>query len=67
MRNYKIVAYPVRGADDKIEWCAEFPAIRGCVGGGDTCIEAVTEAFENLEPHLEFMREDGAKIPDEEV
>ena len=45
------------------EWIAEFPDVKGCVGGGDTPEEAVCEAYENLEIHLEFLREEGLPIP----
>ena len=66
MRNYKVVIYPIRCDDGTVSWGARFPAIDGCVGGGDSPDEAVKEAFENLEIHLKVMEEEGMAIPKED-
>jgi predicted HicB family RNase H-like nuclease len=52
--------------DGSFSWCAEFPAFKGCCGGGDTPDEAVREAFENLEYHIEAMQKEGLVIPPED-
>lgn len=36
-------------------WTAFYPAIPGCVGGGITAEEAISEAKENLDIYLEYL------------
>ena len=48
MFNYEIRVFPLKAADGSIYWTARFPAVDGCVGGGDTPAEAIAEANENL-------------------
>ncbi|MDR1256883.1 MAG: type II toxin-antitoxin system HicB family antitoxin [Spirochaetaceae bacterium] len=60
---YHASAFPITCADGTISYGAEFTEIDGCVGGGDTPDEAIREAYENLEVHLEVMREKGLTIP----
>ena len=59
---YPVAVYQIE-TEKGYEWIAEFPDVKGCVGGGDTPEEAVCEAYENLEIHLEFLREEGLPIP----
>ena len=66
MRNYKVVLYPIRCDDNTVSQSARFPAVDGCVGGGDTPDEAIKEAFENLDVHLKVMEEEGKTIPKED-
>lgn len=37
---------------DGVSYIAKFPDVRGCVGGGDTPMEALEEAYDNLKFHL---------------
>jgi antitoxin HicB len=60
---YQARVFPITCADGTISYGAEFTEIDGCVGGGDTPEEAIREAYENLEVHLEVMREKGLTIP----
>jgi predicted RNase H-like HicB family nuclease len=60
---YRASAFPITCADGTVSYGAEFTEIDGCVGGGDTPDEAIREAYENLEVHLEVMREKGLAIP----
>lgn len=59
---YPIKVYQVETTEG-FEWVAEFIDVPGCVGGGNTKIEAITEAEENLQFHLEGLRELGLPIP----
>ena len=36
--------YPMHLENGKTEWCVEYPDLKGCVGGGDTIEEAITDA-----------------------
>ena len=65
-RNYKIYAFPIVCDDDTISWGAQFEKFPGCGGGGDTPDEAIREAFENLELHIEAMQKEGLQIPPED-
>ena len=60
---YPFVAYAL-DTDDGKQWCVEFIDVPGVVGGGKTQEEAVKEAFENLQVHLGFLKEDGYAIPE---
>ena len=61
-KNYRATVSSIETTDG-IEYYAEFPDVPGIVGGGVTPAEAVKEAYENLEVHLEFLAEDGMEIP----
>ena len=61
-RNYAIVVYPFN-TDKGVQWCAEFPDVKGCVGGGNTAEEAVREAYENLDFYLDSLAELGLPVP----
>lgn len=60
--NYPMKVYQIE-TQDGLEWTAEFPDVSGCVGGGETPEEAMKEALENLEVHLDFMRVKGLPLP----
>ena len=64
-KEYAVIVYQIETSDGT-QWCAEFPDLKGCVGGGDTAEEAVTEAYDNLKFHLEGLKEMGINIPDPE-
>ena len=55
MNKYEMRVIPNTDSDGKIYWTAYFPAVKGCVGGGDTIEEAVNEANENLEIFLSYL------------
>ena len=59
---YPINLYTVETTEG-IEWVAEYPDVKGCVGGGLTPEEALAEAKENLEILLEFLQENGKEVP----
>jgi predicted RNase H-like HicB family nuclease len=40
-----------------------FPDVLGCISAGDTFEEALSNGKEALLAHLEFMMEDGDKLP----
>ena len=63
--NYEMKVFPQKAEDGTTYWTAMFPAVEGCVGGGDTPEEAVAEAQENLEIFLDYLREEKKKVPDE--
>ena len=65
MKNYEIRSFPKKAEDGSTYWTACFPSIPGCVGGGDTMEEAISDAKENLEVYLEFLEEERKKIPEE--
>ena len=65
MFNYEIRVFPLKAADGSIYWTARFPAVDGCVGGGDTPAEAIAEANDNLKVLLDYLAEEKKKIPDE--
>jgi predicted HicB family RNase H-like nuclease len=65
MKNYKVVVHPIECEDGSVSWGATIPAT-GTVGGGDTPDEAVREAFDNLDYHIEAMKKDGLILPAED-
>ena len=65
MRNYRVMVHPIECEDNTVSWSATIIAT-GTVGGGDTPDEAVREAFENLEYHIEAMKKEGLAIPPED-
>lgn len=66
MKNYEIRIFPKIAEDGSTYWTACYPSLPGCIGGGDTVEEAVSEAKENLEIYLEFLEEEHKKIPEED-
>lgn len=58
MNNYEIRVIPKVDASGKTYWTAFYPAVEGCVGGGDTVEEAIKEAEENLDIFLEYLKEE---------
>lgn len=48
---------------DGIEFVAEFPDLKGCVGSGKNYQEAMEEALENQAVYLETLMEMGEDIP----
>lgn len=63
MLNYEIRVIPKLDDSGKTYWTAVFPAIPGCIGGGDTAEEAIKEANENLELFLAYLEEERKSIP----
>lgn len=66
MRNYEIRVFPKLADDGTTYWTACYPSVPGCVGGGDTAEEAMSDAKENLELYLEFLEEEGKTLPKED-
>lgn len=64
MNNYEIRVFPKISEDGSTYWTACFPSVPGCIGGGDTVEEAISEAKENLEIYLDFLKEEHKKIPE---
>ena len=56
MNKYEIRVIPKEDVEGKTYWTAFYPAIEGCVGGGETAEEAIREAEENLEFFLEYLK-----------
>ena len=50
--------------EDHVFWIAEIPALKGCVGQGETADEAIKELKINEEAWLETAKEFGISIPD---
>nr|MBQ4318646.1 type II toxin-antitoxin system HicB family antitoxin [Clostridia bacterium] len=63
MKDYEIKIVPGKDASGNIYWTASFPAVDGCIGGGDTPESAVKEAYENLEVYLEYLESIKAQAP----
>ncbi len=66
MKNYEIRVFPKLADDGSTYWTACYPSVPGCVGGGDTVEEAISDAQENLQVYLEFLQEEKRKIPEED-
>ena len=66
MKNYEIRIYPKIADDGSTYWTAIYPSIPECIGGGDTVEEAIRDAEENLAVYLEFLEEEGKKIPEDD-
>jgi len=45
-------------------WLVEFPDLKGCIGTGDTTVEAIEDAIAAKEAWLEVALENGKKIPE---
>ena len=65
MKGYELKVYPIKGEDGVEEWCAEFPAIEGIVGGGDSPEQAVKEAVSNLEDYIALLEQEQKTLPTE--
>ena len=65
MKGYELKVYPIVGEDGVQEWCAEFPAIEGIVGGGDSPEQAVKEAVSNLEDYINLLKKENKPLPTE--
>ncbi len=65
MNKYEIRIIPKTDADGDLYWTAYFPNVDGCVGGGVTAEEAITEAQENLEIFLKYLKDNDEDIPPE--
>lgn len=65
MKNYEVRVVPKKDDHGKTYWTAFFPALDGCIGGGDTAEEAIKEAEENLEVFLDYLKSEGENIPSE--
>ena len=63
MNKYEIRVIPKEDVEGKTYWTAFYPAIEGCVGGGETAEEAIREAEENLEFFLEYKKKKKREIP----
>lgn len=62
-KNYLIVTAKIETASG-YEFVSKFPDVPGVVGGGSTPEEAVKEAYQNLEFHLECLEKDGCSLPE---
>lgn len=65
MNNYELRVLPKKDDCGQTYFMAFFPAIEGCVGGGDTCEEAIKDAYENLDIYLEYLKDNGYSLPEE--
>lgn len=63
MNQYKMEIYSNVAEDGVAYWTVTFPAVQGCVGGGDTPEQAIAEAQENLTAHLAYLSNAGFPIP----
>lgn len=61
--DYPMKLYPIELENGKVEWCVEFTDLPECVGGGDTCDEAVADALETKRIFLKLLEEEGMEIP----
>lgn len=50
--------------NDETAWGVKVPDIKGCYSAGDTLEEALANAREAIEGHLEILAEDGEPIPE---
>jgi predicted RNase H-like HicB family nuclease len=64
-RFYRAIAYQAPGDVPDDGWDVIFPDFPGCTSKGDTAQEAMKNAIEALELHLEGMVAEGQKIPPE--
>lgn len=62
-KQYTVV---IHKAEEGGYW-AEVPALPGCFTQGETLEEVLTCAREAIETHLETLREDGKRVPKEDV
>lgn len=59
---YKMLLTPKYDDKDNLYWTCSFPELEGCIGGGGTPEEAVTEAKINLKVYLQYLEETKTKI-----
>lgn len=59
---FRVNVYPIE-TEDGTMWMAEYPELKGCVGGGSTPQEAIASAEENKDIYLEELQELGKPIP----
>lgn len=62
MKNYRIELFEIE-TESGVEWVAEYPDLKGCVGGGVTPEEALSEAEENKIIYLSMLTELGKPVP----
>lgn len=60
MRDYVVIFEPAKDG----AWGAYVPDLPGCTSGGTTRDEAVRNAREAIEGHIELLSEMGQPIPD---
>ena len=53
--DYAMKVYPMHLENGKTEWCVEYPDLKGCVGGGDTIEEAITDAEASKSVYLSYL------------
>ena len=58
-------AIPVVLEGGEPNWSGYLPDLPGCVAAGDTIEETLSLLREAIQMHLNSMREDGEKIPEE--
>ncbi|HIT78202.1 MAG TPA: toxin-antitoxin system HicB family antitoxin [Candidatus Limihabitans stercoravium] len=63
MNNYEIRVTPHLDSEGNTYWTAFYPAVDGCVGGGATVEEAITEASENLKIFLAYLKKEKREVP----
>lgn len=61
-RGYEIRLYTIETTNG-IEYAAEIPKLKGCVGSGDSFDEALQEVLENQEIYIQTLKELGREIP----
>lgn len=61
MNKYEIRVIPKYDVSNKIYWTVFFPEIEECIGCGNSIEEAISEAEENLEFYLEYLKDE--KLP----
>mgnify|MGYP002627596409 CR=1 FL=1 len=61
MENFEIIVFPKLADDGSTYLTACYPSVPGCVGGGDTPEEAISDAQENLNVYLEYLQEEKSK------
>lgn len=60
--DYEIEMYTIETTDG-IEFVAEIPALKGCIGSGNSYEEALEEVLENKKVYLETLKELGREVP----
>ena len=60
--DYEIKMYTIETTNG-IEFVAEIPELKGCIGSGDSYEEALKEVLENKAIYLETLKEMGREIP----
>lgn len=60
---YPMKVYPMVFKNGKKEWAVEYPDLPGCVGGGETIEEAIKDAQASMKVYLNFLKNEGKKLP----